>query len=52
MRMEAQHMRQLTPTKKTALVFRGVVAEVIFSLALGALCVLICALVFQFKFSF
>lgn len=51
MRIEAQHMRQLTPIKKISLVFRGVVAEIIFSLVLGALCVLICGLVFHFKFA-
>ena len=49
MRGETQHMRQLTPVKKTTLVFHGVIVEIIFSLVLGALCVLICALVFQFK---
>jgi len=37
-----------THAKKTTLVVRGVVAEIIFSLLLGALCVVICALVFKF----
>jgi len=34
--------------KKTTLIVHGVVAEIVFSVLLGALCVAICALVFKF----